>query len=356
VEHIVIGFTQMDADNNLNLIELPNQVAKEIGYKSWAMWGIGDYSLYPAVGHPFADYWGNWVDTDCGGEECCFVMGGCGDGRPYPPPRQTPIDQPRGDLDPSLCFDVSEYGHLGYDDTLGAPDPDMPVQSQYTGTWEMYRPPNDDPRVAELLAKHVNQVALCGNGFVDAGEECGEPGLGCNADEFCMINCQCGTGCSPGNTIAVECSATAEEATHTEILPDEDCDGIAEGNCAVGTCSDPGQCDDADPPTVVELSVFKVKRLMRMARIVWMTAAEIDSAGFNLYRAGSENGNYFKINDSLIPAEGTPTQGAVYEFIDDDLRNRQTYWYKLEDIDVNGVATMHGPVRAMPGFIHNFIQ
>jgi hypothetical protein len=160
VKHIAIAFGQNFIDNHLNLVELPNQIAKEIGYKTWYSWGTGDYSLYPTVGHPFADYWGIWVDTDCGGEECCFVMGGCGDGRPYPPPRQIPIDEPRGDLDPSLGFDVSEYGHIGYDPAAGTPDPDAPVQQQYTGTWDMYRPANDDPRVGQLLAKHVLNAVL----------------------------------------------------------------------------------------------------------------------------------------------------------------------------------------------------
>ena len=53
---------------------------------------------------------------------------------------------------------MSEYGHLGYDPDLGKPDPEQPVQDQYTGTWTYYRPPNDDPRVGELLAKHVLQA------------------------------------------------------------------------------------------------------------------------------------------------------------------------------------------------------
>ena len=199
-------------------------------------WGTGDYATYPGVGHPFADYWGIWVDTNCGewelhydsgttefntgaaltgqtsgatgvikwfngdtaagtltlkevagtfqnGEvitddkdgsanangttiqtsksECCFEMGGCGDPlRPYPPVRQTPLNQKMSDLDPSLCFDMSEFGHRGYDPALGAPDPERPVQDQYTGTWEMYRPPNDDKRVGQLLAKHVLNAAI----------------------------------------------------------------------------------------------------------------------------------------------------------------------------------------------------
>lgn len=164
VRHIVVAFPQIVVDSVLNLVEVPNQIAKEIGYRTWAGFPRGDFTRYPAVGHPFADYWGIWVETQCPAPTgsatvpCCFQMGGCADGRPYPPPRATPANKLRDDLDPSLAFDVSAFGHLGYDPALGAPDPERPVQAQYRGTWSMWRPPNDDPRVGQLLARHV--VAL----------------------------------------------------------------------------------------------------------------------------------------------------------------------------------------------------
>jgi hypothetical protein len=140
---------------------VPNQFGKEVGMKTWAKWGTGDYEKYPEVGHPFADYWGNWVYTDCGGQPCCFTMGGCGDpSRPYPPPRRTPLDKKRDELDPSLAYDLSDYGHLGYNPDSGPPDPNGPIQDQYTGTWDMWTPPNDDPRVGKILAKHVLNAAI----------------------------------------------------------------------------------------------------------------------------------------------------------------------------------------------------
>jgi hypothetical protein len=86
VEHIVVAFPQIMVDSVLNLVEVPNQVAKEIGWRGWARLDPGDFATWPGTGHPFADYWGNWVDTDCparqrrGREPCCFTMGGC-DGR-----------------------------------------------------------------------------------------------------------------------------------------------------------------------------------------------------------------------------------------------------------------------------------
>ena len=161
VKHIVVAFPQIVTDSVLNLVELPNQIAKEIGYRTWLDFETLDYETYPDVGHPFADYWGIWVDTMCRYEEgapeteCCFEMGGCADGRPYPPPRQTPLGERRDDNDPSLAFDISAFGHVGYDGEQGPPSDDAPVQSQYGGTWSMWRPPNANPDLAGLMASEV---------------------------------------------------------------------------------------------------------------------------------------------------------------------------------------------------------
>lgn len=159
VQHIVIGFPQVLTDSVLTLVEVYNQIGKEIGVKTWLQYKEGDYKRYPGCGHPFADFWGNWVDTRLeNGTECCMKMGGCKDGSEYPPPRQTPPEKAREDMDPSLAYDLSDFGHLGYDGKNGPPDPERPVQQQYTGTWDIYQPPNNDPRVGKLLARHVLNV------------------------------------------------------------------------------------------------------------------------------------------------------------------------------------------------------
>jgi hypothetical protein len=163
VGHIVVAFTQIVTDSVLNLVELPNQIAKEIGRETWLRAETLDFETYPETGSPFADYWGIWAKTQCkvpGGpdgatEPCCFDMGGCGTGQPYPPLRQTPTNKARQDTDPSLVFDIPAYGHLGYDVAKGPPSEEGPVQGQYRGTWELWRPANDDPRIGELLARQV---------------------------------------------------------------------------------------------------------------------------------------------------------------------------------------------------------
>ncbi|MEO7387731.1 MAG: hypothetical protein ABIX37_12395 [Gammaproteobacteria bacterium] len=166
VGHIVVIFSQIVIDSALNLVEVPNQIAKEIGSRSWLHAKGLQRRLYPETGSPFADYWGVWVETACRSDDvaddgsgatgpCCLTLGGCGDSRPYPPLRQAPPDQPREDTDPSLAFDIPAWGQLGYDPAAGAPSEAGPVQAQYRGTWDMWRPPNDDPRMGKLLARQV---------------------------------------------------------------------------------------------------------------------------------------------------------------------------------------------------------
>jgi ELWxxDGT repeat protein len=107
-----------------------------------------------------------------------------------------------------------------------------------------------------------------------------------------------------------------------------------------------------DSETIVTLSSFTAVPKSGKVIIQWSTESETDNAGFNIYHAEAENGPYIKINTSLILAKGSSTEGVAYEFTDSDVQNRKTYWYKLEDIDLNGNSSMHGPVSATPRLIY----
>ena len=117
------------------------------------------------------------------------------------------------------------------------------------------------------------------------------------------------------------------------------------------TTTIPSTTTTSEPPLVIELSGFSAFPGDKKVTVMWETATEIDNAGFNILRAESENGEYVQINKSLIPAKGSSTQGASYQIVDEGLQNRRTYFYKLEDIDLNGNSTMHGPVSATPRLI-----
>jgi hypothetical protein len=115
-------------------------------------------------------------------------------------------------------------------------------------------------------------------------------------------------------------------------------------------------CHTSCESTVIGLESFTATPKAGKVILYWNTETEMDNAGFNIYSAKAENGNYAKINNTIISSQGTSTQGASYEFTDTNLKNRETYYYKLEDIDLSGKSTMHGPVSAMPRLIYDIVK
>jgi hypothetical protein len=104
-------------------------------------------------------------------------------------------------------------------------------------------------------------------------------------------------------------------------------------------------------PTAINLSSFAAVPKNHRVIVEWETESETDNAGFNIYRAESQDGEYIKINADLIPVKGSAMQGASYTYIDTMLKNGMPYYYKLEDVDLNGKSTFHGPVTATPRWL-----
>ena len=100
-----------------------------------------------------------------------------------------------------------------------------------------------------------------------------------------------------------------------------------------------------DPPAI-ELASFSAVATGDSVTLSWETGAEVDNAGFNLYRAEHADGAYVKINNELIGAGGNGT-GANYSYVDSV--GDGSFFYKLEDVDTSGVSTVHGPVQVQVG-------
>lgn len=73
--------------------------------------------------------------------------------------------------------------------------------------------------------------------------------------------------------------------------------------------------------------------------ISWSTETEVNTAGFNVYRALSEDGPWEKINDRLIPGSSDPLRGGNYTFTDSEVLAGITYWYELEEVELSGQTT-----------------
>jgi hypothetical protein len=84
-----------------------------------------------------------------------------------------------------------------------------------------------------------------------------------------------------------------------------------------------------------------------MVLVEWTTESEVDTAGFNLYRSENPDGPYVKVNAALIPGSSDPILGGKYVYTDTNVVAGHTYYYKLEDVELDGTTTMHGPIEVV---------
>ncbi|MDZ7363203.1 MAG: Ig-like domain-containing protein [candidate division KSB1 bacterium] len=73
----------------------------------------------------------------------------------------------------------------------------------------------------------------------------------------------------------------------------------------------------------------------------WITGSETNNFGFNVLRSRVSSGQYEKLNRDLIP----PRHDGQYVFVDAGVEAGARYYYKLQDIDLRGNLTEHGPIN-----------
>ena len=72
--------------------------------------------------------------------------------------------------------------------------------------------------------------------------------------------------------------------------------------------------------------------------VQWSTETEVNTAGFNVFRSEARTGTYEKINDTLIPSALDPLLGGRYAFTDTKVVVGKTYFYKLQEVELNGAT------------------
>jgi hypothetical protein len=97
-------------------------------------------------------------------------------------------------------------------------------------------------------------------------------------------------------------------------------------------------------PTAISLLSFTAIGAGNAVQVDWQTAREFDNVGFHLYRATAPGGPYTRLTDKLISARPRQGQGGGYSYVDADVTVGRLYYYKLEDIDIYGTHTLHGPI------------
>jgi uncharacterized repeat protein (TIGR01451 family) len=178
-----------------------------------------------------------------------------------------------------------------------------------------------------------------------------------------------GTCSEAGGTVTCLLGPMANAATATiSILTIPNASGIVTNTATVALSpdqTDPNlanntatQNETVTAPTRITLHSFSAHNgidangASRMV-LTWKTGGEAHNLGFNLYR--EQNGNRVRVNPSVIAGSALLMSGALpkhagrtYAWIDPSAGVAgASYW--LEDIDVNGTRTMHGPVSVLAG-------
>lgn len=101
-------------------------------------------------------------------------------------------------------------------------------------------------------------------------------------------------------------------------------------------------------PLAVTLASFDAAAHADHVLVTWETVSEMDNAGFNLYRTTTADPPAAADLLAYVPSQGPgSTQGFLYSYQDYDVTAGQAYWYWLEDVDLNGATTLHGPVSVV---------
>jgi len=193
--------------------------------------------------------------------------------------------------------------------------------------------------------------AFSGNNGVDTGFGGGTPNSGIAPGQSVEFHFTV-TGDLPNVTA---CSFTSVAS----IIPPGDKTSIAVGRfqaCAGGGSAWAGPCLPTDllVDLISDLEVTDVDD--GIVRLRWETASEVDNVGFAVLEQGARDGNYRRLNQSLIPAQGSPTSGAVYTYDHVTAVNGKKIKLRLEDWDFNGDNTMHRFITVVPNPKHPAIK
>src|SRR6266568_3736020 len=157
-----------------------------------------------------------------------------------------------------------------------------------------------------------------------------------------VVDCNLGS-VSTATTVTITIVTTAVTpslATNTATVTSVTLDAYQANNTATITTL-------IEFPNAVRMNSFSATQTGSGVLLSWKTGGELHNLGFNVYRdAGGEK---VRLNPALIAGsallmrEALEQHGAkTYGWIDHSPASNGLYW--LEDVDLNGTRTMHGPV------------
>jgi hypothetical protein len=101
---------------------------------------------------------------------------------------------------------------------------------------------------------------------------------------------------------------------------------------------------EEEPPLPVELSSFTATPVENgCMQINWITQSETGVMGFYIYRGTCDVLSNSQVVSPIVSATNT-SQTTTYNFVDTELSGLGTYYYWLQNLDLNGSNSFHGPI------------
>ncbi|MEZ4745703.1 MAG: hypothetical protein R3C41_06485 [Calditrichia bacterium] len=108
----------------------------------------------------------------------------------------------------------------------------------------------------------------------------------------------------------------------------------------VGNASPISFTTSTDYSLPVSLTSFQAVAGFGKITLKWETASELNNEGFFIYRSSEENGAFDEpVNQQIISGQGNTNTATSYEFVDENVEEGETYYYKLISRDFDG--TIH---------------
>ena len=99
-------------------------------------------------------------------------------------------------------------------------------------------------------------------------------------------------------------------------------------------------------PTAITLSRFTATREDGQVVVRWETGVEINTWGYQIYRGTNDDrAQATRITPTIILARGRGANGAAYSWNDTTATDDGDYRYWLEEVEVDGTTSIHGPIR-----------
>ncbi|HYC87703.1 MAG TPA: C25 family cysteine peptidase [Thermoanaerobaculia bacterium] len=225
--------------------------------------------------------------------------------------------------------------------TASDPGPDNAFAQGETVSYTIAITNNGPSRATNVVMTDPLPAGLTFTGVVPGGPTCTQGG-GTVTCTYAAMNPGATNNVTISATIAVSQTLIANTASATR----------SETDTNAGNDSDDAPINVLAPTAVEMLKLEAVQDHKGKVLVSWTTTFESDNLGFNVYRqttSGREKINrHLLAGSTLFSNTTTLTSGRGYRY-KDHLKHGELAQYYIEDVDLDGTRTLHGPV--MPSFV-----